>query len=136
MQMQPQEPYQWWRWPLMPVAALGGAILGSIIMGIIMWLGMKFQGGFNEDGWYFLYIMPLFTSGVFGYLYAIISYKMAPSHNLIAGIVMVTVLGVIGLLGIVLAWALPEYSVGQSVQATVGTVATMVGAIIALADPN
>lgn len=135
MQLQSQESYQWWRWPLMPLAALAGAILGTLVVALIMWVGMKFQGGYSEDGWYFRFILPLFTSGVFGYLYAKISYEVAPSAKLIAGVVMVTVLGILALASTVLAWVMPSYSVGEAIQSTVGSLAMMIGAIIALSDP-
>lgn len=136
MHMQSKQPYQWWRWPLMPVAAVAGAVLGTIAMGLLMWLGMKLQGGYSEDGWYFRYIMPLFTSGLFGYLYAKISYTVAPSGKLIAGVVMVTVLGILTALSAILGWVMPSYSTGQAIQATVASIATMIGAVIALADPD
>lgn len=135
MRMQSQEVYQWWRWPLMPLAALAGAILGTLAVALIMWIGMKFQGGYSEDGWYFRYILPLFTSGVFGYIYAKISYEVAPSGKLIAGIVMVTLLGILALVSTVLAWVIPSYSVGEAIQSTVGSLAMMIGAILALSDP-
>ena len=136
MHVQSQQPYQWWRWPLMPVAAIAGAMLGTLAIGIFMWLGMKFQGGYNEDGWYFRYIMPVFTSGIFGYLYAKISYTVAPSGKLIAGVVMATVLGILVLLSAVLGWVIPSYSTGQAIQATVASIATMIGSVIALVDPE
>jgi hypothetical protein len=120
----------------MPVAAIAGAILGTIAIGLFMWLGMMFQGGIGEDGWYFRYIMPLFTSGIFGYLYAKISYTVAPSGKLIAGVVMVTILGLVSVLSAILGWVMPSYSVGQAMQATVASIATMVGAVIALMDPE
>jgi hypothetical protein len=40
----------WWRWPLLPLGAVGGALAGSIAIAFVMWLGMKFQGGFSTDG--------------------------------------------------------------------------------------
>ena len=120
----------------MPVAAIAGALLGMIAIGLIMWIGMKLQGGFREDGWYFLYIMPVFTSGAFGYLYAKIAYAMAPSGKLIAGVVMVTILGLLGLIGAVLAWLMPDYTLGYAIQTTIGTIATIIGAVIALVDPT
>ncbi|WP_222566000.1 hypothetical protein [Novilysobacter antarcticus] len=136
MHTQSKQPYQWWRWPLMPLAAIAGSVLGTIVMGILMWLGMKLSGGYSEDGWYFRYIMPVITSGIFGYLYATISYTVAPSGKRIAGIIMVTALGIFSGLSAILGWVMPSYSTGQAIQATVASIATMIGAVMALADPD
>ena len=131
----PKGPAQdWWRWPLLPFAAVAGALAGSIIAVLFLWFGMKLQGGFSEDGWYFRYVMPVISSAIFGYLFAHISCEMAPRGKVIAGTVMVTILGLFGLLGIVLAWIVPDYPVGQAIQATVGTVATMIAAVVTLMD--
>ena len=118
----------------MPFAAVAGALAGSIIAVLFLWFGMKLQGGFSEDGWYFRYVMPVISSAIFGYLFAHISCEMAPRGKVIAGTVMVTILGLFGLLGIVLAWIVPDYPVGQAIQATVGTVATMIAAVVTLMD--
>jgi hypothetical protein len=124
----------WWRWPLLPFAAIAGALAGSIIAILFLWFGMKLQGGFSEDGWYFRYVMPVISSAIFGYLYTHRSCEMAPRGKVIAGTVMVTILGLFGLLSFVLAWAIPDYSVGQAIQTTVGTVATMIAAVSTLME--
>lgn len=95
---------KWWRWPILPFAAIVGAAIATFLIQVLMWLAMKFQGGFSEDGWYFHYIMPLISSAIFGYFYTIISCMDAPRGKVLAGTVMVTVLGLFCLVSVFLAW--------------------------------
>ena len=82
MNYQDKAPTQdWWRWPLLPFAAVAGALAGSIVATLLMWLGMKLQGGFSEEGWYFRYVMPVIASSIFGFIYTLISCEMAPWHS-------------------------------------------------------
>jgi hypothetical protein len=137
MNYQTKAPTQdWWRWLLLPFAAGAAALAGSMIASLFWWFGMKLQGGFSEDGWYFRFVLPAIASAIFGYLYTHISCEMAPRGKLIAGTVMVTILGLFGLLSIVLAWAMPDYPVGEAIQATVGTIATMIAAVMTLMDAS
>lgn len=123
---------QWWRWPLLPFASFLGGAIGASLLTLFMWFGMKMSGGYTEDGWYYRYIMPLFSAGAFGYLTAIIAAYVAPKGKLIAGTVIVTILGIVVLIGAVLYWLLDKYSLGESIQATVGAIATMIGSVAAL----
>ena len=126
--------YQWWRWPLLPFAAVIGAALATAALVLVQWMGMKFSGGYSPDGWYFRYILPIISSGFFGFMYAKISYHVAPSGKMIAGVVMVTLLGMFSALSAFLGWVMPEYSTGQAVQVTLGSIATIAAAIMALLD--
>ena len=134
--IQRTEESKWWLWPLMPFAAVLGATLGTMILGLIMWLGMKFRGDFSEDGWYYLYIMPVITSVVWGVIFSYISYSMPPKGNLTAGTVMVTVLGVLVLVMLILIWANGGLELSNKIQSTVGGIATMAGAIGGLVSAN
>jgi hypothetical protein len=135
MNYQEKAPTQdWWRWPLLPFAAVAGALAGSIVATLFMWFGMKFQGGFSEDGWYYRYVIPVIASAIFGFIYTLISCEMAPRGKLITGTVMVTILGLFGLLSIILTWAMPDFPVGDAIQSTVGTIASMIAAVMTLMD--
>lgn len=123
----------WWRWPLLPFAAVGGGMAASVAAALFFWLSAKFAG-FGEEGWYFRYIVPLFVSGVFGHVFVRITCGMAPQGKVIAGTVMVTILGVFCLLSAVLAWYMPDYSTGFAIQNTVGSIAMMFGAVVTLQD--
>ena len=120
----------------MPFAAIVGALAGSIAVALFLWFTMKLQGGYSEDGWFYLYIMPIITSAIFGYLYTLISCEMAPRGKLIAGTVMVTILGLFSLVCVVAAWATQNYPTGRAIQGTVGIVATMVAAVMTLVDAS
>ena len=121
---------------MMPFAAVIGAALATAALLLIQWIGMKFSGAYSADGWYAQYILPVITSGAFGYFYAKISYHVSPSGKMIAGVVMVTLLGMFSALSAFLGWVMPEYSAGQAVQVTLGSIALVAGAIIALVDPE
>lgn len=124
----------WWRWPLVPFAAFLGAMAGAAAFVIIQWLGMKFHGGMSEDGWFFLYILPVIQSAIFGYLYSVISCAVAPRAKLVTGVVMVTLLGVLTLIVLVTAWSASAGSTGDAVKATIQVLASMVAAIAALVN--
>lgn len=126
----------WWRWPLLPFAAVAGGMTGAFLANLFTWFGMKLRGGYSEDGWFYLYVMPVLSSALFGYLYTAIACHMAPRGKLIAGTVMVTALGLFGLLSIVLAWTLPDYGTLKATQATVSIIAMMIAAIVALMDDS
>lgn len=122
----------WWRWPLVPFAAFLGATAGAVVFVLLQWLGMKLHGGMSEDGWFFMYILPVFQSAVFGYLYSVISCAVAPKAKLVTGVVMVTLLGAFTLFLLVVAWSGNLGSTGEAVKATIQMVVSMVAAVVAL----
>jgi hypothetical protein len=126
------KPNQWWRWPMIPLASVTGAVVGTVAITAFQWLGMKIQGGFSEDGWWYRFILPVISSATFGYIYAAIACYVAPKGKVIAGTVMTTVLGLVLLLGLVLAWASSKYSFWESMQTTIGSVAMLIAGIVAV----
>jgi hypothetical protein len=122
----------WWRWPLMPFAAVAGALIGSILFGLVQWFGMKLQGGFTEDGWMYRYILPALTSAAFGWLFVYISCMVAPRGKVITGTVMTTLLVLLGIANLFLIWGLQRYGTGEAIQLTVGSVFTSAAGVVAL----
>lgn len=122
----------WWRWALLPFASFLGAMAGTFLIGLFQWFGMKMQGGFSTDGWYFMYVMPVISSAVFGWLYVLITLNVAPKGKFITAVVMVTVLVVLGIIGQIFSWANPSNTIGYSTQGTIGTLTTIVSAIMSL----
>lgn len=120
---------QWWIWPLLPFAAVLGASIGAFLLTLMQWFGMKMQGGFSEDGWYFLYILPVISSVAFGWLYAYITLYLAPKGKVVTASVMVTVLGVISAIGLLFMWLNPLRELGEAIQASLGSITTMIAAI-------
>jgi hypothetical protein len=122
---------QWWRWPLMPFAAFFGSLIGSYLFSLVSWFGAKFRGGYSEDGWYYLYVMPVVSYTIFGWLYAYISRTVAPHSKNIAGAVMVTLFGVF-LLGLIfVTWNL-DIARSEAIRTTIGGIAAIIAAIICL----
>jgi len=119
----------WWRWPLVPVAAVAGLFAAWIAASVVLWLQMKFTGGFAEDGWYFRYIVPALASAAAGYGYSTAACMTAPRGQKFAGTAMVTLLTIVGLLSTAIAWTSGNYSVGQAIQTTVAAVVTLSAAI-------
>lgn len=121
----------WWRWPLVPLAAVAGATAGSSLFLALWWLGMKFEGG-GEDGWLFLYVRPVVGACVFGWLFSAISWWVAPQGKLITGTVMVTILSLVLLVLSLASWLLAEITVGEAIQTTVWSLGAAAGAVFAL----
>jgi hypothetical protein len=129
-----QQPSGWWRWLFLPFAAIIGASLGAIALTLLQWFGMKMQGGFSTDGWYFLYVLPVLSAAAFGWLYVLITLNVAPKGKVIAAVFMTTILGVLSLLAGIFMWLNPNEGLGSSIQATVSSIATMVAAITAIVN--
>jgi uncharacterized protein YacL len=123
---------QWWRWPIMPIATVVGSLAGSVIFPLFYWFSLKFSGGFYEDGWMFVYVLPIASSAVFGALWAHISYLVAPYGKLTASTVMVTILGVICVAALLLNWTLPSQKNASSVFQSIQFVAIITAAIFSL----
>lgn len=123
---------QWWRWPVMPFAAVIGGAVGALLFTALQWLGMKFQGGFSADGWAYIYVLPVISAATFGYLYTYISCTVAPSGKFTAGVVMTSFYGVLGTLLCVLMWFNPDYTTGRAVVETIRFLAGIGAAIVAL----
>lgn len=136
MQNQPQSSVAsgWWRWPLVPIAALAGGALASFLFRLIQWLGMKMDGGVTEDGWMFKYILPVIASAVFGWFYIMISCAVAPRGKVITGTVMAAILFLLSATSVVIAWLAPRYQIGDALQITIGCIAGIFAAIFALIE--
>ncbi|MBB1471822.1 hypothetical protein H5368_02130 [Luteimonas sp. MC1782] len=124
----------WWRWPLLPFAAFIGAFLGSMLFYAFQWFSMRFTGYYTEEGWYFLYVMPVLNAGIFGYIFASISYWFAPSHKFIAGVVLGTILGVVGLTIVVVGWIVPAVTTAEAISGTLAVAAWIAGVCFGLAS--
>lgn len=122
---------QWWRWPLMPFAAVIGALLGTLLITGFNWLGMK-MAGFSENGWWYLYIRPLIQAGLFGGIYSWIAYSIVPRGGLIASTVMSTILGVLAVIVLWFAWNATQATVGSRIGDTIYTIALIAGCVVGL----
>ncbi|HZE90357.1 MAG TPA: hypothetical protein VE029_01405 [Rhizobacter sp.] len=124
----------WWRWPLLPIAATVGSTLGAVAFGLFQWFAVKMSGIVSTDGWYFLYVSPMFSSAVFGWLFIYISCELAPRGELIVAIVMTTVLSVLSIAMLCFTWLDSHSSAGQSIQVTIGSIVSLVAAVVTVVE--
>ena len=125
------------RWIALPFATIIGSLLGCLIVGLFQWFSMKMFADVSENGWYARYVMPFLSSVFFGYFFAIISLEVAPRSKVIAATVMVTLLGVISLFSLLLAWKMQETNgFGYFIEVLFGAVGAMFAAISTLVNYN
>jgi len=123
------------RWIALPFATIIGSLLGCLILGLFQWFSMKMFADVSENGWYARYLMPFFSSVVFGYFFATISLEVAPRSKVIAATVMVTLLGVISLFSLLLAWKMQEtHGFGYFIETLFGAIGAMIAAISTLVN--
>jgi hypothetical protein len=101
----------WWRWPLVPLAALAGAFAGAIVAGGALLAAAFWLLGFNERSWLYLYLLPAASGLVFGHMLVRITYRVAPSSKLGTGAVMVTLLGLYSVFTVGVALSIPTVGV-------------------------
>ena len=89
---------------------------------------MKMKG-FNEGGWFYLYLMPAFASIAWGVVYAMISYYLAPKGKLVAGSVMVTILSIVVVIGAMMIWVDSGRSADEVIHGAIWATGTIGGAI-------
>lgn len=127
--------YQWWRWPLLPFVSIIVAMVGSTLMSIflrgIFWLQAQQDGG-EMFGWYHTFSLYVIPAGVFGYLYAHIACTMAPRGKIIAGTVMVTILGIVTAVAISNFWLFSEKPIKVSVLFTIAGLTSIITSIVVL----
>jgi hypothetical protein len=116
----------------MPFAAFIGSFFGASLFSLLQWFGLKYQGGFSEDGWMYRYILPIVSSGLFGWLYVWIACRVAPWGKVVAGTVMVTILFIVFFVLMAFHWMMPKFSIGESLQFTVAAAAALVSAVVTL----
>jgi hypothetical protein len=96
---------QWWRWPLVPIASLAGAIAGGAAYALIWSL---FSGA-SSDSLFVRYISPLLAGGMFGYLVPQISHIVAPAGKVPAAICMTVIALVTHVVGVTIQMVSPEH---------------------------
>ena len=72
---------QWWRWPLIPIVSITGALITSYLIKIIGIFIFNFLG-FGSNSWMQRYFLAALVAGYFGSLLVKISYFTAPNRKL------------------------------------------------------
>ena len=128
---------QWWRWPLVPIASIVGAGLGSTLFVLFQWFSMKLMGGFSDDGWMYLYILPCMSSATFGFMYIWIACYVAPRGKVITGIVMATILIIASVAGLLYVWSTnANLPTGKSIQNTIEILFTAIACVVSVLHAN
>lgn len=123
------------RWIALPFATIIGSFLGCVILVLLQWFSMKMYANVSEDGWYYRYVMPFLSSVFFGFFFSKISLEVAPRSKIIAATVMVTLLGVISLIALVMAWNMQNtHGFGYFIEVLFGSIGGMVAAITTLVN--
>lgn len=122
----------WWRWPILPFASFLGAALGASFFLLLQWGIAKVRGDFSEDGWYFVYILPMLSSAVFGYLLVFITLYIAPKGKVIAAAIMLIVLCMILLTGQIFMWSNPYILFNETLKAFIQSLITIIAAVCSI----
>ena len=123
---------QWWRWPLVPLASFVAGTAGAFAFGAFFWLSMKLQGGYQETGWMFRYVLPILCMGAFGWLFVTSASWVAPRGKFIVAVVMLTVLILIGLMNLLVHWVFQTTEISEAVRVTFGAVSASFMGILAM----
>jgi hypothetical protein len=119
----------WWRWPLVPLGSIAGAIGGAILMTLLQWLALMIEGRGSADGWWYRFVQPIIVFGVLGYLWSTLAYSIAPRGKLISAVVMITLLGVLWAVFLFNIMNDQEFPIGTKIHSSIGVVASMIAAI-------
>ena len=116
----------------MPVAPPIAGLVGGAAFHLMQWLGMKMTGGYSEDGWIFLYFMPLVTAGIVGWAYSWSAALIAPSAQFRASLTMTALLFSFAVFACFVATVGPEHSRFEAVSVVLMSIAAVVGSLVGL----
>jgi len=129
--MSVQASSQWWRWPLVPIASIGGACLASFLFTLLPFFSFK-SGAYQETQWHQIYIMPALPYGVFGYVLAYIAHSVAPKGKLVTSAIMATTFIVVMAFAVMLVYLDPTNERQVKIQVTLELVALVVGSLMGI----
>lgn len=118
----------WWRWLLVPFASVGGAYIGFYIFMLIQYIHSA-----NTDGYLSmitLIIIPVIGKAIFGFIFGLLSYTIAPRGKMLASVVMITLLAAISILEVLLSFYNLNFSVAIKIQVLIGDIVLIIGAIV------
>lgn len=121
--------YQWWRWPLMPVAAVAGSFIGVAAFMLFGWLSLHVFGGFSNGSWLVRYILPVAAASTAGFLFAFCACNVPPRGGVVSGIVMTTIYAVVKVGWVLSIWLTPGQAMGRTVMELVVGVVAVISAV-------
>lgn len=111
--------YQWWRWPLMPIAAVAASSIGVAALMFFGWLSLHVFGGFNVSGWLMRYFFPIVVGVFAGYFFAFSSCNVPPRGKVLSGIIMTTIYAMVKAAWVYSVWVSPESSMSRGVMESI-----------------
>lgn len=120
---------QWWRWPLMPVVTIVGALVTSLVVSFLYHLLYDYVLSSYVGPSETAFSSAVITSCVFGYVYMSIACAMAPSGKHIAGVVMYAVLFAFMVVSAVVIWSSADLQVGDAFWETMKSLVALAAAI-------
>ena len=108
---------QWWRWPVMPFAALGGAIVVSYVLTLLRYL---------------IPIHPIISSSIFGGIFITIACSLAPTAKLKTGVIMALLLNALWILLAIFGWYSLSFTRTQAVMETWRAIGIAIGSSLVL----
>jgi hypothetical protein len=72
---------QWWRWLLVPVFSIVGAVIGSTVFELLIKFGFSKMGLMPSD-WLYRILNAIYGYGVLGWLFVLLATLTAPSRKL------------------------------------------------------
>jgi hypothetical protein len=122
------------RWIAMPFASVLGSMLAGILVNVFFYIGDLIHFGNIEGSCFFHYVDRTLSSGLSGYVFTLIAYKVAPSCKYTAAVVMTTILGVACTALLVMAWVVEGIETAERFDASLGSIAAVVGGIISASE--
>ena len=94
---------EWWRWPLMPLVSVLGAILGSTLIFVVVRISTVING-FDPDSWWPQFVENFFILSSFAYCLSSSAFLVAPKNKLQAAQVMIGGYALLGSAAIIYLW--------------------------------
>lgn len=113
------------RWLLLPFASVVGASVGAEVVTLFQVLTMSL----SKESLYYLYALPVVSSAVFGWLFVLITFKVAPKAKIKTAVIMTIILASISVIGILFFWSRSPNAIELLIQSSMGFSAAMIAAI-------
>jgi hypothetical protein len=120
-------------WILMPIATILGSAFIILALNSLWWIFGKMHSEEMSKGWIYLYLLPITTTFILGFVYAQIPSLIAPRGKVISTIVMVTILAFINLISIILAMISDDYAFGTKLFEIAKSLSLITASIISTA---
>ncbi len=102
---------QWWRWFLVPVVSIVGAVIGSAVFELLIKFSLN-QGIFMPNDWLYRVLKAIYGYGVLGWLFVSLATVTAPSRKLQVSKFTFWALGIFALLLFIVEVLAQEPSLG------------------------